>query len=59
MKKLKQYKLNIMAGNKHNTQFAIHKPNTYQLVYKDLYNEEKTLTGTPKQIINYILNQQL
>ena len=48
-----------MAGNKHNTQFAIHKPDTYQLVYKDLYNEERTMTGTPKQIINHILQQQL
>jgi len=48
-----------MAGNKHNTQFAIHKPDIYQLVYKDLYNEKCIMTGTPKQIINHILKQQL
>ena len=48
-----------MAGNKFNTQFAIHKPKFYKLVYQDLYDEERTLTGTPSQIINYILNQQL
>jgi hypothetical protein len=48
-----------MAGNKFNTQFAIHKPAFYSLTFKDLYDEERTITGTPKQIINYILNQQL
>lgn len=48
-----------MAGNKFNTQFAIHKPKFYKLVYQDLYDEERSLTGTPAQIINYILNQQL
>lgn len=48
-----------MAGNKFNTQFAIHKPKFYQLKFKDLYDEERTVTGTPAQVINYILNQQL
>lgn len=48
-----------MAGNKFDTQFAIHKPKFYSLIFKDLYDEERTIKGTPKQIINYILNQQL
>tara|TARA_B100000035_G_scaffold276171_1_gene253629 strand:- start:77 stop:223 length:147 start_codon:yes stop_codon:yes gene_type:complete len=48
-----------MAGNKYNTPFAIHKPKFYQLKFEDLYGEESTVTGTPSQIINYILNQQL
>lgn len=48
-----------MAGNKHNTAFAIHKPKFYSLTFKDLYNEERIMTGTPSQVINYILNQQL
>ena len=48
-----------MAGNKFNTQFAIHKPKFYELKYKDMYDEERTVTGTPKQILNYILSQQL
>jgi hypothetical protein len=55
---MKQIK-NNMAGNKYNTPFAIHKPKFYKLTYQDLYDEERTLTGTPAQIINYILNQQL
>ena len=44
-----------MAGNKYNTPFAIHKPKFYKLTYQDLYDEESTVTGTPSQIINYIL----
>lgn len=48
-----------MAGNKFDTQFAIHKPKLYSLTFKDLYNEERTMTGTPGQVINYILKQQL
>ena len=48
-----------MAGNKFNTQFAIHKPKFYNLTFKDLYDKECTMTGTPSQVINYILNQQL
>ena len=48
-----------MAGNKFNTQFAIHKPKFYTLTFKDLYDEERVMTGTPSQVINYILNQQL
>lgn len=48
-----------MAGNKFDTQFAIHKPKSYSLTFKNLYNEECTMTGTASQVINYILNQQL
>ena len=48
-----------MAGNKFNTQFAIHKPKFYKLVYQDLYDEERAIIGTPAQVINHILNQQL
>ena len=48
-----------MAGNKFDTQFAIHKPKFYNLTFKDLYNEERTMTGTASQVISYILNQQL
>lgn len=48
-----------MAGNKFDTQFAIHKPTSYNLTFKDLYNEDRTIIGTPRQIINYILTQQL
>jgi len=48
-----------MAGNKFDTQFAIHKPKFYQLTFKDLYDKECTITGTPAQVINHILKQQL
>jgi len=48
-----------MAGNKFNTQFAIHKPNFYELRFLNQYNEEVKTTGTAKQILNFILNQQL
>jgi hypothetical protein len=48
-----------MAGNKHNTAFAIHKPTTYSLKYLDHYGDEIKMTGTPQQIINHILKQQL
>ena len=48
-----------MAGNKSTTKFAIHKPKFYSLTFKDLYDEERTMTGTPSQVINYIINQQL
>ena len=48
-----------MAGNKFDTQFAIHKPKFYNLTFKDLYDEKRTMTGTPSQVIKYILNQQL
>lgn len=48
-----------MAGNKYNTPFAIHKPYFYRLEYKDQNNQVQVMSGTPKQLLNYILNQQL
>lgn len=48
-----------MAGNKFNTQFAIHRPKFYELAYKDQYGTVSSMRGTPSQVINYILNQQL
>ena len=48
-----------MAGNKYDTQFAIHKPTTYRLEFLDQNGTTQYMTGTPKQVINYILNQQL
>ncbi len=48
-----------MAGNKSTTKFAIHKPKFYQLKFIDVYGGEVSITGTPMQVLNYILNQQL
>ena len=48
-----------MAGNKSTTKFAIYKPSFYELRFLNEYNEEVKTTGTPKQILNFILNQQL
>ena len=48
-----------MAGNKYDTPFAIHKPKFQRLEFEDLYREIQTMTGTTKQVLNYILNQQL
>ena len=48
-----------MAGNKYNTPFAVHKPKFYRLEFEDLYGETQAITGTTKQVLNYILNQEL
>jgi len=48
-----------MAGNKHNTQFAIHKPSFYKLQYEDQNGVIQSMQGTSKQVLDYILNQQL
>mgnify|MGYP003120455113 FL=1 len=56
---MNQQKQIKMAGNKYNTPFAIHKPKFYRLEFEDLYGETQAITGTTKQILNYILNQQL
>lgn len=48
-----------MAGNKFNTQFALHKPKFYKLQFEDQYGTVCSMNGTPAQVINYILNQQL
>lgn len=49
-----------MAGNKDNTKFKLHRPYIYELKHLDQYEEnEVTFRGNSKEIINYILNQQL
>ena len=48
-----------MAGNKYNTEFAIHKPNFYKLQFEDQHGIVQSMRGTPMQVLNYILNQQL
>tara|TARA_R100001463_G_scaffold20995_1_gene50797 strand:+ start:191 stop:337 length:147 start_codon:yes stop_codon:yes gene_type:complete len=48
-----------MAGNKFNTEFEIHKPKFYKLLFQDQDGIEQSMTGTTKQVLNYILNQQL
>ena len=48
-----------MAGNKFDTAFKEFKPTVYRLTYLDPYGDEVNCKGTPKQIINSILNQQL
>lgn len=48
-----------MAGNKYDTPFAIHRPTFYRLEFQDEHGTTQYMTGTPKQVINYILNQQL
>ncbi len=50
---------NNMAGNKYDTPFAIHQPHFYELIFKNKDGATHSMTGTPKQVINYILNQQL
>lgn len=56
---MNQQKQMKMAGNKFNTEFAIHKPKFYQLEFKDERGTVTHMTGTPLQVLNYILNQQL
>lgn len=48
-----------MAGNKFNTEFAIHKPDSYRIQFKDQNGIVQSMSGTPMQVLNYILNQQL
>jgi len=38
---------------------AIHRPQQYSLQHKNKYGDIETLSGNAKQIITYILNQQL
>ena len=47
-----------MAGNKFNTEFEEIKPLNYTLEFNVRGNTSK-VSGTSKQIINFILNQQL
>ena len=48
-----------MAGNKYDTPFAIHRPAFYKLQFEDQHGVVCSMRGTSKQVINYILNQQL
>ena len=47
-----------MAGNKFNTEFEEIKPLDYTLEFNVRGNTSK-VSGTSKQIINFILNQQI
>lgn len=46
-----------MVDNK--SEFAIHQPATYKLEYVDKHGSQVWFTGTPKQVINHILNKSL
>lgn len=48
-----------MAGNKFNTEFAIHRPDRYRIQFQDKDGVVQSMNGTPMQVLNYILNQQL
>lgn len=48
-----------MAGNKFNTEFAIHRPKFYKIQFENQDGVIQSMQGTTKQVINYILNQQL
>ena len=56
---MKQQKQIKMAGNKFNTEFAIHKPKFYKLQFENQNGIVQSMNGTPMQVLNYILNQQL
>lgn len=47
-----------MAGNKFNTEFEEIKPLDYTLKF-NVRGHTSIVSGKPKQIINFILNQQL
>ncbi len=48
-----------MAGNKFNTEFVIHRPDRYRIQFQDQDGVVQSMNGTPMQVLNYILNQQL
>ena len=48
-----------MAGNKFDTQFEKHRPDTYEVTWYDAYGVPVTWQGDATQIINNILKQQL
>ena len=56
---MNQQKQLKMAGNKYDTPFAIHKPKFYKLQFEDQDSVVQSMNGTPLQVLNYILNQQL
>jgi hypothetical protein len=49
----------MMAGNKYDTPFAIHKPKFYKLQFEDQNGIVQSMNGTPLQVLNYIINKQL
>ena len=48
-----------MASNKFDTKFKKVIPKAYKLTYIGLYDNEITVDGNAKQIVNHIINQQL
>lgn len=44
---------------KNKTNFKLHKPHIYELCYLDHNGQDSKFRGNSKQVINYILNQQL
>lgn len=49
-----------MKNNKKHQEFNLYKPHIYELRHLDPYEENEVVyRGNTKQIINYILNQQL
>ena len=59
LKNIQMMKTSNMAGNKYNTPFKIHRPAFYRLEFQDEHGQTVAINGTTKQVINYILNQQL
>ena len=48
-----------MAGNKYDTPFTIHRPDRYRIQFQDQDGVVQSMNGTPMQVLNYILNQQI
>ena len=42
-----------MAGNKFNTEFAIHRPKFYKIQFENQDGVIQSMQGTTKQVINY------
>jgi len=48
-----------MAGNKYNIESKRLQPKKYKLIHKGLYNDKTSFEGDARQVVTYILNQQL
>jgi len=48
-----------MSLNKYKTKYKESQSKKYKLIHKGLYNDEMSFEGDARQIITYILNQQL
>tara|TARA_R110000823_G_scaffold194053_1_gene325465 strand:+ start:247 stop:420 length:174 start_codon:yes stop_codon:yes gene_type:complete len=48
-----------MAGNKYDTPFEKLIPDSYKLEWTGLYGDRVSLTGDARQIVRYIMAQQL